>query len=137
MPIGWSRVVLLTIVLVGAGFFAGSLIGTLTILGTVAAYGQSFTEADVGKAFLLSVAIGGPFGALVAPVFTWLLLRCVPIRSAFLTIAATTLIGGIVAGRLVGFFGLQEAAMAAALPGSLVGFLLGAWWSRRRRTIPH
>lgn len=127
---------LVTLALLVTGFVLGALLGTVMLLGMTLSYGQVPSLDGVPKAFVLGVVFGGPLGAVAAPVVAWLLLRHVSLGRAIGVTALGTVLGGIVAARLVGAFGLSEAAMLVAIPGALLGFLGSALWLRLRTPTP-
>jgi hypothetical protein len=117
----WSYVALGTVGLVMLGFICGTVAGTLIVMGVVVPRGNFPPLNHIPKIILLSAVLGGPIGALVAPL-AWLPLRRVSLSRTICTTAAGTVIGGVVAANLAVFLDDGEAAFFVVFPGTLLGF---------------
>ncbi len=87
-----SRVVAVTIGLLGAGFFFGAIAGgtSFALVGILSGEEISIEVFEIGAKF------GAPLGAITAPMLSWLLLRHVPLGKMFLVCSIGTAIGGVV-----------------------------------------
>src|SRR4051812_32840736 len=98
MPaISFRRAALLTIGLVAVGYVAGVLVGACVIVGAGLAVGKLPSASDVEFGVYIGITLGGPIGALIAPVAWRLGLRRTPFGPAIGIAATGSSIGGILA----------------------------------------
>lgn len=109
-----------------AGAVSGAASGFVAIQAAVAAYLHSIAPVKLAAG---ASAIGAAFGALVAPVLAWGLLRSVPLGVAVSGIAAGAGFGGAI-GILAGASSVNPyvpfALNRPPVPQGLLGALLGA-----------
>ena len=122
-----SRIVLVTIGLVGAGIAFGALAG-----GTAFALVVVLTTGRISTAlFEIGAVFGAPLGAITAPVLAWLLLRRVPLGRMFLVCSVGTALGGV-----VGWFATAAGGDSLLNPiaGAFIGCVVAAiaLWHRAR-----
>jgi hypothetical protein len=105
-----QRIVGVTLGLVLTGAVVGALCGAIA-LSIALSIGERTLEFFDRDIWAIGGGFGAAIGAVVAPLFSWLLLRYVPLGKAILHSAIGTIIGGAL------FFALP--------PGPLIGALLG------------
>jgi len=120
-----SRIVAVTIGLVGAGLLFGAMAGgaSFALVGILAGQEIPIEALEIGAVF------GAPLGAITAPLLSWLLLRHVPLGTMFLVCSVGTAIGGI-----VGWFATAAGGniMVNPLVGAFAGCVLAAIALRSR-----
>ena len=90
------RILAVTGGLIVTGAIAGAVLG-VSILGVgVLVNGGLHGDQPFAPFLLLGAAVGAAFGALLAPIAAWVLLRTVPLGRAVLETALGTLLGAIV-----------------------------------------
>ena len=121
-----SRIVALTLGLVGVGAAVGAIAGA-TVAALVVAVLESPRAALYPELLRLGATFGAPLGAVLFPLAGWLLMRHVPLGRALLGTAA-----GTVAGGLVGWFvPVGPDRIARTLIAGIVGFVLAVLALRR------
>jgi hypothetical protein len=117
-----ARIALVTAGLSAAGAIVGGLCSTIAVALIAAIEGGLGTLASREVASLLGIAatFGAVAGMVGAPVLSWTLLRRVPLGRAILFTAIGTIVGA-----LGGELAHPLNPYAHALPGVLVGALLG------------
>lgn len=114
------------------GAVLGTLAGIVSIMVVFfAANLDPIEHFDV--AFWFSIVFGAPLGAVILPVFAWLLLR----RVSFGTIILWSVAGavpGAIAGFLAGARVFQDAEVVGGLAGAFAGFLVAAAMMRASAT---
>lgn len=125
------RVVAVTLALVGIGVVVGAACGVaaLTIVGL---FSGAPVFSDVG-AVGIAAAFGAMVGAVAAPLFSWMLLRHVPLGKAILHTAMGTILGGML-GLSLPVASLGGTVVPGLLYAPVAGFLLAA--IRLRLTTP-
>jgi hypothetical protein len=115
-----TRIVAVTAGLVLAGGVAGGLAGGIAALlvGIVIGGGKDVL-ADPFLFFLFGASFGGRIGAVLLPLFAWLVLRHVPLGRAL----AFTIPGAIVGG-LVGALLPIGTSLLPSIVGGTIGFAL-------------
>lgn len=127
------RVAVVTGGLAGAGLVFGSFAGSIVFaLRVVVAVGiQGLSDPWV---YGYGALVGGPLGALCAPIAGWLLLRDVPLGRAFTVATIGTIVGGA-----VGWL-MQQSFQAAPIVGGAVGCIVAAillrFFHKRRAATP-
>jgi hypothetical protein len=138
------RTIAITLGLAIAGALAGGMASLVALkLSLSMAHDAWAAEAAAASSTLyswffdnfviLGLAYGIPFGAVIAPLMAWVLLRHVPIAQMFLWCTCST-----VAGSVIGWIttsGLDD-QMSGGLAGGLIGCLVGAVLLGRRYAHP-
>lgn len=113
------RVIAVTGGLVLTGAVVGAFCGALALSIVLMLYG----DAHLVWNSLLGAAFGAPTGAILAPLFTWGLLRHVPLGRAISHSAIGAVLGGVL-GFGLGLLVLQ--LWYGPLVGAILGFLTAA-----------
>lgn len=134
------RVVPITLGLILAGGLTGAVSGVLAVEAAVLLVMQGFSTPAIAAA---SGAIGGVFGAVVAPILAWSTLRRVPLGRAIAGIAGGAGLGGAV-GVFFGIaaivphkpFALHLPPVPQGIVGAFVGAALAAAYLNERSRRP-
>lgn len=123
-----GRLVLITGGLSAAGALFGGLAGAAALMAGVVLTSGPGAALSAWDGYAVAAIVGGVFGAALAPLAGWLLLRRVPLGRAFSGLTVGTALGGAT-GWLLMFPG---GAIMLPLGGAATGFAAAAVLLRRR-----
>jgi hypothetical protein len=138
MAISWTRVLLVTLGLIGVGAVAGALLGSAVLLLVSLPRIAHWSADTLLVTLLFGTALGMPLGAVGAPLLSWLLLRRVPLGRALGITSLGTVVGSLI-GCLVFLLveGGGDLGSVSLVFGAVVGFFASAVYLRLRQGVRH